>query len=484
MDALGNASVYFDGAYDVTLKTSADVTVWGPQRLETPEPAGTSAVLRADLADSSGASNGDALIAEKRTTSGAIATTRHASLENEPFNAKGTFGVLFDNATDNQSTLVSAFASPRDLYLIEGVARFSTGNLSPTTRTKITGAGRELTYLRTTHASNPAIASTAQLVTYEGFTVDRSGAVAGKGIQHAGVNNATPLEGFVLNRVNVAGHATGVELKDFVIAALSDSYLQSNTVGLSCSKTGANFCTLLSVVRCWIRANTTTAALIDSVKNTYFEQTAFEGSGAGTDTGLSISGGGVHRVENCWWEDVNLAGTFVGCGSVSLNGGYLNGASLTAHAFYAASSGGNNPTVIFDGAWEVQNLSGTFAIADATATIIVRSPALLGLTFSAINGGKVIFDVPLEAKATYDPPNTASLAQAAATTVTVTGAGVGDICTASFENATSDPQSFDISAFCFSSDTVTVRMFNRHSAAIDMASGTLSVRVQKRALIS
>jgi hypothetical protein len=57
-DARGEMSVYWDGAYDVTLKDASDATIWGPERLETPEPAG----IRADLANTSDATKGDALI--------------------------------------------------------------------------------------------------------------------------------------------------------------------------------------------------------------------------------------------------------------------------------------------------------------------------------------------------------------------------------------------------------------------------------------
>ena len=453
-------------------------------RVETPEPAGTSDTLRADLADSSNAAKGDFLLAEKRTASGAVATTRHASLEAEPYNAKGNFAVVFDNATDNQAAIASALAVGRDLYLIEGVARVATGNLSPATRMRVHGSGRLSTYIRCAHATNPAFLSTAQIVTYEHFTVDRSGAVAGKGIAHTGVDNNTPLEGFAMRNMTVDGHTTGVELKDFVIASIADSYLQSCGTGLICDKTGANFATMLHVARCWMRANTVAAASISGVKNSLWEQAIFEGSGASTPVGIAISGGGVHHLVSSWWEDVDLAGTFVGCGTVTLNGGYISGTGLTAHAFYAAGSGGTHTTLVFDGPWELQSVAGTFAIADADSTIIVRSASLIGATFSAVNGGKVLFDIQLEAKKTYDPPSMATLTQAAADTITVTGAAVGDLCTAHFENGTSDPQSFDITAHCFSADTVTFRFFNRAGSTIDMTSGTLSVRVQRRALIS
>ncbi|MBK9497018.1 MAG: hypothetical protein IPO08_21405, partial [Xanthomonadales bacterium] len=48
MDGRGEAAIYWVGSYDVTLKDADDVTIWGPERLETPSVIVDE--LRADLA--------------------------------------------------------------------------------------------------------------------------------------------------------------------------------------------------------------------------------------------------------------------------------------------------------------------------------------------------------------------------------------------------------------------------------------------------
>ena len=361
----------------------------------------------------------------------------------------------------------------------------SAAALAPAAKATVRGAGRENTFIRTTHASNAVFSSAAQFVTYEHMTVDRAAGVAGQGINHAGVSNTQPLEGFVARHINANGHGECIKLRDFVLAAIEDSYLQSGTRGLDTDKTGANFCTVLNVRRTWMRGNTDYNAYVGGVIGSLWEQAIFEGAGGIiTNVGLYVSGGGRHQFLGCWWESLKQAGQFVDCGEVLLMGGHWDGAEQTASSAFYATGAVGPVTLIFDGAWDVANHAGTFALADAGATIIVRSPDLLGLTFQALNGGKVIFDCPLVGSATYDPPSMATLTQAVATTVTVTGASAGDLCTASFDNGTTDPQNFDISAYCFAPDTVTVRMFNRSGGTIDLASGTLSVRVQKRALVS
>lgn len=62
LDARGEATVFWNGAYKVVLKTAADVEVWTVDGVATPEVAGTSAALRTDLANTTDATKGDAML--------------------------------------------------------------------------------------------------------------------------------------------------------------------------------------------------------------------------------------------------------------------------------------------------------------------------------------------------------------------------------------------------------------------------------------
>lgn len=75
----------------------------------------------------------------------------------------------------------------------------------------------------------------------------------------------------------------------------------------------------------------------------------------------------------------------------------------------------------------------------------------------------------LSGTATYDPPNLADGA-GTTTTVTVTGAALGDIAAASFSLTTSG---ITITAWVSNTDTVSVRFQNESGGALDIASGTL-----------
>lgn len=82
----------------------------------------------------------------------------------------------------------------------------------------------------------------------------------------------------------------------------------------------------------------------------------------------------------------------------------------------------------------------------------------------------------LRGSVTYDPPSIAAGATVA-TTVTVTGAALGDLVEASFSLSLGGLIMYPPSVT--STNTITVTLFNPTGAAIDLASGTLSVRAAR-----
>lgn len=76
---------------------------------------------------------------------------------------------------------------------------------------------------------------------------------------------------------------------------------------------------------------------------------------------------------------------------------------------------------------------------------------------------------------TYDPASLAD-GDGDTTTVTVTGAVMGEFAVASFSN---DLQGVQLAAWVSAADTVSVRFQNETTAPVDLASGTLRARVIK-----
>jgi hypothetical protein len=84
--------------------------------------------------------------------------------------------------------------------------------------------------------------------------------------------------------------------------------------------------------------------------------------------------------------------------------------------------------------------------------------------------------MPFIASATYDPPNLADGA-GVTTTVTCAGAVLSDLTQASFTN---DLQGITMTSWVSSANTVSVRFQNESGGVLDLASGTLIVKVCKR----
>lgn len=86
------------------------------------------------------------------------------------------------------------------------------------------------------------------------------------------------------------------------------------------------------------------------------------------------------------------------------------------------------------------------------------------------------YGATLKGSATYDPPNLADGA-GATTTVTVTGAALGDfVDNVSFSL---DLQGITLTAWVSAANTVSVRFQNESGGALDLASGTLTAIVKK-----
>ena len=84
--------------------------------------------------------------------------------------------------------------------------------------------------------------------------------------------------------------------------------------------------------------------------------------------------------------------------------------------------------------------------------------------------------VLLSGSAVYDPPSIAA-ASGVTTSVTVTGAALGDMVTG--VSFSLDLQGFSVSGAVSVADTVSVLFFNGTAAAIDRASDILRARVEK-----
>ena len=83
------------------------------------------AATSTDLSNSTDTAKGDALVAGKRTDTGAVAFTLHAYNENRPINVKTDFGAVGDGGTDDTSPIDVAITNVETMFLPEGTYIFS-----------------------------------------------------------------------------------------------------------------------------------------------------------------------------------------------------------------------------------------------------------------------------------------------------------------------------------------------------------------------
>lgn len=138
--------------------------------------------------------------------------------------------------------------------------------------------------------------------------------------------------------------------------------------------------------------------------------------------------------------------------------------------YIQTDSTGTDTTAFFPG-----RLYLPVATADVANNTLARESTNNRLVFKD-NAGTVLPAVPLTGTATWDPGNLVQWATAT-TTVTVTGAAVGDVVALGFSTAV--PAGLLLTGAVTAANTVTVTLFNVNVAASDLASGTLRADVWK-----
>jgi hypothetical protein len=187
--------------------------------------------------------------------------------------------------------------------------------------------------------------------------------------------------------------------------------------------------------------------------------------------------------EDFWISDGVTSGTIISNNVLSNNGGTIftvggirvKGVGPSVHGnFFDAFNGAGNGAICIRCETGNVNCGGNTEINSTTIFSPSGAGALAGEFFSNYPTGASA--APLTGTAVYDPPNLADGA-GVTTTVTVTGALLGDFAQAGFSL---DLQGITVTAWVSAANTVSVRFQNESGGAIDLASGTLKARVAHR----
>jgi parallel beta-helix repeat protein len=123
-------------------------------------------------------------------------------------------------------------------------------------------------------------------------------------------------------------------------------------------------------------------------------------------------------------------------------------------------------------------VSGTWSVGDIVwhrTPVVGRNAGWICVTAGTPGTWASFGQIALDGSATYNPGNLAD-GDGTTTTVTVTGAALGDYASASFSL---DLQGITLTAWVSATDTVSVRFQNESNGALDLASGTLRAKVMK-----
>jgi len=162
--------------------------------------------------------------------------------------------------------------------------------------------------------------------------------------------------------------------------------------------------------------------------------------------------------------------------------GILNGGATTGSIELGSTTlTVNSATGLYEGAWiTIAGVTGVKTVVSVSGTtVIINSAADATVTNAAIAYRAAVFagygNIDLQNSKTYDPPSIASAATVT-TTITVTGAAMGDYVIPAFSL---DLSGLVMSAYVSSANIVTVVFYNPTAGAIDLGSGTLKAKVIK-----
>lgn len=328
-----------------------------------------------------------------------------------------------------------------------------------------------------------------------------------------GIDGANFRTHCIIERVRVLLHQFGVRLYNCWYSQYRDIYTNTTSTGIEL--TTANGVTVLGcVVHAINDANAygikTTGSGLNITSN-YIESST-------VNRAISLESGFGGVIHNNYIEGVTGNGIFTNANGVSITGNFLD-SSLTggiSRAIYlfnstacfvsgnatlgitehnVISSGGGGDHVIgtndFDTTSAPENTINAIDWGKTRSRVVTANGITANRPTDAVTG-EMHFDITLgkpvwwngtawmdslgySGSATYDPPSLVDGATTT-TTVTVTGAALGDFAIASFSLSL---QGIIVTAYVSAADTVTVIFQNETGGTIDLASGTLRAKVTK-----
>lgn len=318
------ANLFASGAYSITVRNKNGILVYSMPDSSSFDAAGS---LRTALADSTNVSNGDALVAVKRTVAGAIATTVHAYIEAQVYDVKADFGAKGDGTTDDTAAFSAAVAAiaadakggrlyvPRGTYKITSTISMDRSANSALGRVSIYGQDENSTLVTYTGAGAcfsiknnqaPAFEQSASYQVIENMTIVGTNAVGSSAI-------TVDLAAFITFRnLNIQAFEYGMYCQDVDQSMWEKIKLRFNTNGIFFRKspapgTSSTQPNNITFVSCNISNNTLAGGNFVGGSCINFLGGSVENNGTSSGSGF-----GLKFIESCYEGGVgaNLFGVY------------------------------------------------------------------------------------------------------------------------------------------------------------------------------
>jgi len=396
------------------------------------------------------------------------------------------FGAKGDGTTDDTAAVQAALDASLYVYVPLGTFKI-TAALNLRDGHHVQGAGRDMAVFSKTNYSGAVFSGVdTDDVTLEGFTIAGAGAAVGSG--NKGIDIHVSLNEICAN----------IKFADITVTDVNDTGIYAGTCSFV---TWSNIKTRnMGFAGIWIDGGDGHHLLNCTTKNDLIGYYINAPSGYGPTTvvatgcyaeqsgaGFKIVGGKCVTLIACGVEAAidRTPNTQIGY-SYWINGGSnikLLGCLARNDTIGAAITA---PFVLIDGSADQVEIDGfqrevSGVYGGPTAELVTSAATAVKLgqsnfTYSKItSGGKILYAQPLTGSATYDAANLADGA-GVTTTVTVTGAALGDFAEASLGVSAAG---ITVTAYVSATDTVSVRIQNESTGAVDLASTTIRARVWK-----
>lgn len=403
LDARGEATVFWQGAYKAVLKDASGVTVWTVDHVRD-----EGAALALDLLDTA-PGKGAKLVGFRQGGAGAVARTLQDK-SMEVVSVKD-FGAVGDGVTNDTAAIQSALtavgnAGGGQAFCPKGSYVFST--LTMPAKVRLVGDGLDVTYLKTstTGAAITLTTSVSHGCSVEHLTLQQTGPVQGKGIA------GTDVYRFNTEFVRVTGFVDNLYFSKAIYHTHKRLFSENSTNGVNYYGAAGAWNTdwfnnVLTFDTCRFSSCTATGATIKGCE-VVFINPDFSGMTAANAIGLKVygdvSGSRAHGVSviTPYVESTDIGFSFSHA-YVTLDGGFIQGGASAGANAYTSIIDADNSIIqwcgkardqdYFDFGWRLTN--NTELVCDSTLSGSVKASNTVDATSFAAFGSQGTFTATL-----------------------------------------------------------------------------------------